>query len=63
MTLKIDLLEAELRALDPDLSRVVLDLQVTGTLSLTGRKRFERGSFTHRGSRVRHAVAGWRAGS
>jgi DNA repair exonuclease SbcCD nuclease subunit len=38
---QIDLLEAELRALDPDLSRVVLDLQVTGTLSLTGRKRFE----------------------
>ncbi|MBF8305981.1 MAG: repair exonuclease [Acidobacteria bacterium] len=38
---QIDLLEAELRALEPDLSRVVLDLQVTGTLSLAGRKRFE----------------------
>jgi DNA repair exonuclease SbcCD nuclease subunit len=38
---QIDLLEAELHALEPDLSRVVLDLQLTGTLSLTGRKRFE----------------------
>jgi DNA repair exonuclease SbcCD nuclease subunit len=38
---QIDLLEAELRGLDPDLSRVVLDLQLTGTLSLAGRKRFE----------------------
>lgn len=38
---QIDLLEAELRALDPDLSRVVLDLQVTGTLSLAGRKSLE----------------------
>ena len=38
---QIDPLEAELRALEPDLSRVVLDLQVEGTLSLTGRKSFE----------------------
>ena len=38
---QIDLLEADLRALDSDLSRVVLDLQVAGTLSLSGRKRFE----------------------
>lgn len=38
---QINLLEAELRALEPDLSKVVLDLQITGTLSLTGRKRFE----------------------
>jgi hypothetical protein len=38
---QIDLLEAELRALEPDLSKVVLDLQVTGTLSLAGRKRFD----------------------
>jgi hypothetical protein len=38
---QIDVLEAELRALEPDLSRVVLDLQLTGTLSLAGRKRFE----------------------
>jgi hypothetical protein len=37
---QIDLLEAELRALDPDLSRVVFDLQVLGTLSLAGRKSF-----------------------
>ena len=38
---QIDLLEADLRALDSDLSRIVLDLQVAGTLSLSGRKRFE----------------------
>jgi DNA repair exonuclease SbcCD nuclease subunit len=38
---QIDLLEADLRSLDADLSRVVLDLQVAGTLSLAGRKRFE----------------------
>jgi len=37
----IDLLEAELRALDKDLSSVVLDLDITGTVSLAGRKRFE----------------------
>lgn len=38
---QIDLLEAELRAIDTDLSRVVLDLQITGTVSLAGRKLFE----------------------
>jgi DNA repair exonuclease SbcCD nuclease subunit len=38
---QIDLLEAELRTLESDLSRVVLDLQITGTLSLAGRKSFE----------------------
>jgi DNA repair exonuclease SbcCD nuclease subunit len=38
---QIDLLEAELRALEPDLSRAVVDIQVTGTLSLAGRKSFE----------------------
>lgn len=38
---QIGLLEAELRALEPDLSRVVLDLQITGTLSLAGRKSLE----------------------
>lgn len=38
---QIDLLEAELRALDPDLGRVVLDLRVSGALSLAGRKSFE----------------------
>lgn len=38
---QIDLLEAEIRALEPDLSKVVLDLQVTGTLSLAARKIFE----------------------
>ncbi len=38
---QLELLEAGLRALDPDLSRIVLDLEVTGTLSLAGRRRFE----------------------
>ncbi|MGD0500798.1 MAG: DNA repair exonuclease [Bryobacteraceae bacterium] len=38
---QVDLLEAELRALEPDLSKVVLDLQVAGALSLAGRKIFE----------------------
>jgi hypothetical protein len=35
---QIELLDAELRALDPDLGKVVLDLQVAGALSLAGRK-------------------------
>jgi len=38
---QIDLVEAEIRSLDTDLSRIVLDLQVTGTVSLAGRKRFD----------------------
>jgi hypothetical protein len=38
---QIDLLEAELRALEPDLGKVVLDLRVSGTVSLAGRKSFE----------------------
>jgi hypothetical protein len=38
---QIGLLEAEIRALETDLSRVVLDLQITGTVSLAGRKQFE----------------------
>jgi hypothetical protein len=31
----------ELRALQPDLDKIVLNLQVSGTLSLAGRKLFE----------------------
>lgn len=38
---QIELLDAELRALNPDLGKIVLDLQVSGTLSLAGRKLFE----------------------
>jgi DNA repair exonuclease SbcCD nuclease subunit len=38
---QIDLVEAELRALEADLSRVVLDIDVVATLSLAGRKKFE----------------------
>jgi DNA repair exonuclease SbcCD nuclease subunit len=38
---QVSILEADLRALDSNLSRVVLDLCVTGTLSLAGRRSFE----------------------
>jgi DNA repair exonuclease SbcCD nuclease subunit len=38
---QIELLDAELRALDPDLGEVVLDLHVAGTLSLAARKLFD----------------------
>jgi DNA repair exonuclease SbcCD nuclease subunit len=38
---QIDLLESELRSLDPDLGKIVLDLRLTGTVSLAGRKAFE----------------------
>jgi DNA repair exonuclease SbcCD nuclease subunit len=38
---QIETLETDLRALESDLSRVVLDLKISGTLSLAGRKRFE----------------------
>jgi DNA repair exonuclease SbcCD nuclease subunit len=38
---QVELLDAELRALHPDLGKVILHLQVSGTLSLAGRKRFE----------------------
>lgn len=38
---QIDLLESELRALDSDLSKIVVDLRVTGVVSLSGRRAFE----------------------
>jgi DNA repair exonuclease SbcCD nuclease subunit len=38
---QIDLLESQLRALGPDLGKLVLDLRVTGTVSLAGRRVFE----------------------
>jgi DNA repair exonuclease SbcCD nuclease subunit len=38
---QVQLIETELRALDPNLNRVLLDLRVDGTLSLAGRKAFE----------------------
>jgi hypothetical protein len=38
---QIDLLESELRSLDSDLSKIVLDLRVTGAVSLAGRRAFE----------------------
>jgi DNA repair exonuclease SbcCD nuclease subunit len=39
---QIDLLESELRALDSDLSKLVVDLRVTGAVSLSGRRAFEQ---------------------
>jgi hypothetical protein len=39
--MQIDLLESDLRALDSDLGKIVLDLRVTGALSLAGRRVFE----------------------
>ncbi|MEH2567715.1 metallophosphoesterase family protein [Bradyrhizobium sp. AZCC 2289] len=38
---QIDLLENELRGLDQDLSKLVVDLRVTGAVSLSGRRAFE----------------------
>jgi DNA repair exonuclease SbcCD nuclease subunit len=38
---QIDLLESELRALDSDLSKLVVDLRITGAVSLSGRRAFE----------------------
>jgi glucose dehydrogenase len=38
---QIGLLDAELRAIDSDIGKVVLDLRVDGVLSLAGRKEFE----------------------
>lgn len=53
---QIALLDAELRALQPDLDKVVLSLQVSGTLSLAGRKLFEE----RIAERVRAAICGMR---
>jgi hypothetical protein len=38
---QIGLLESELRSLNPDLGKIVIDLRVLGALSLAGRKAFE----------------------
>ena len=38
---QLNQLEAELRAVEQDLSAVVLNLEIAGTLSLAGRRRFE----------------------
>jgi DNA repair exonuclease SbcCD nuclease subunit len=50
---QVDLLESELRALDPDLSKVVVDLRVTGAVSLSGRKKFEEQILQSFGAAVR----------
>jgi DNA repair exonuclease SbcCD nuclease subunit len=38
---QVDLLETDLRALHSDLSKIVVDLRVTGAVSLAGRRKFE----------------------
>jgi DNA repair exonuclease SbcCD nuclease subunit len=53
---QVELLDAELRALQPDLDKVVLNLQVSGTLSIAGRKLFEE----RIAERVRAAICGMR---
>jgi DNA repair exonuclease SbcCD nuclease subunit len=50
---QIDLLESELRALDPDLSKIVVDLRVTGAVSLSGRRAFEERILQSVGAAVR----------
>ena len=50
---QIDLLESELRALDSDLSRVVVDLRVMGAVSLAGRRAFEERILQSFGAAVR----------
>jgi DNA repair exonuclease SbcCD nuclease subunit len=48
-----DLLESELRALASDLSAVVVDLRVTGALSLAGRRAFEERILQNLGAALR----------
>jgi hypothetical protein len=50
---QIDLLESELRALNSDLGKIVLDLRITGALSLAGRKDFEERILQSVGSALR----------
>jgi hypothetical protein len=50
---QIDRLESELRALDPDLSKIVVDLRVTGAVSLSGRRAFEERILQSVGAAVR----------
>lgn len=38
---QVDTLEQQIRLLDPDLGRIVLELRIAGAVSLTGRKAFE----------------------
>jgi DNA repair exonuclease SbcCD nuclease subunit len=50
---QIGLLESELRSLDPDLSKIVLDLRVTGAVSLAGRRAFEERILQRLGAALR----------
>jgi DNA repair exonuclease SbcCD nuclease subunit len=50
---QVDLLESELRALNSDLSKIVVDLRVTGAVSLFGRKAFEERILQNVGSALR----------
>ena len=53
---QVDQMAAELQAIEPDLSRTVVRLRASGTLSLGGRKHFEE----HVTERFGAAVAGFR---
>ena len=50
---QIDLLEGELRALDSDMSKIVVDIRVTGAVSLSGRRVFEERILQSIGAAVR----------
>jgi DNA repair exonuclease SbcCD nuclease subunit len=55
---QVALLEAELRAVEPDLSRVVIQLRIEGTLSLSGRATLEKRVF----QQVRAAMCAMQVG-
>ena len=50
---QVNLLEGELRALDSDLSKIVVDIRVTGAVSLSGRRVFEERILQSVGAAVR----------
>jgi len=50
---QVDQLEAELRALNSDLSKIVVDLRIDGALSLSGRKKFEEQILQNVGAAMR----------
>jgi DNA repair exonuclease SbcCD nuclease subunit len=50
---QIDTLEQQIRSINPDLGRIVLDLRVEGAVSLAGRKVFEERILTGAGAALR----------
>ena len=49
----VNALETQIRGLDPDLSRVLVDLRVSGTLDMSAREQFEQTITTGLGSALR----------